>query len=68
MLSTAVLAVAAGAALGVTGVLEPEVGDHGLVLLVELVLLMTLFADGLIVEQGLLRRHWHPAARASSSR
>jgi NhaP-type Na+/H+ or K+/H+ antiporter len=64
VLSTAVLAVAAGAVLGVTGVLEPEAGDHGLVLLVELVLLMTLFADGLIVEQGLLRRHWHPAARA----
>jgi NhaP-type Na+/H+ or K+/H+ antiporter len=64
ILSTAVIAVAAGAVLGLTGVLAPEAGDHGLVLLVELVLLMTLFADGLIVEQGLLRRHWHPTARA----
>jgi NhaP-type Na+/H+ or K+/H+ antiporter len=64
VLSTAVLALVAGVALGLAGVLVPSPGDHGLVLLVELVLLMTLFADGLIVEESLLRSHWHPAARA----
>lgn len=33
-------------------------------LFVEVVLLLTLFSDGLLVERDLLRQHWHPAARA----
>jgi NhaP-type Na+/H+ or K+/H+ antiporter len=64
VLSTAVLAVAAGILLALTGAVELSAGDASLVLLVELVLLLTLFSDGLLVEDGLLRRHWHPAARA----
>lgn len=64
VLSTAVLAVAAGILLALTGLVELSPGDASLVLLVELVLLLTLFSDGLLVEDGLLRRHWHPAARA----
>lgn len=64
VLSTAVLAVAAGIALALTGIVELSPGDRSLVLVVELVLLLTLFSDGLLVENGLLRRHWHPAARA----
>jgi len=64
VLSTAVLAVAAGILLALTGVVELSPRDEGLVVLVELVLLLTLFSDGLLVEEGLLRRHWHPAARA----
>lgn len=64
VLSTAVLAVTAGIGLAIAGVVELSPGAHGLVLLVELVLLLTLFSDGLLVEAELLRRHWHPAARA----
>ncbi len=64
VLSTAVLAVAAGILLAVAGVVSLSAGDQSIVLLVELVLLLTLFSDGLLVENGLLRRHWHPAARA----
>lgn len=64
ILSTSVLAVGAGIALSLAGVISLSAGDHVLVLLVELVLLLTLFSDGLLVEAELLRRHWGPAARA----
>jgi NhaP-type Na+/H+ or K+/H+ antiporter len=64
VLSTAVLAVAAGMGLALTGVIALSPGDKSLVLLVELVLLLTLFSDGLLVEDELLRRHWGPPARA----
>jgi NhaP-type Na+/H+ or K+/H+ antiporter len=64
VLSTAVLAVAAGILLALTGVVSLSAGEHAIVLMVELVLLLTLFSDGLLVEDGLLRHHWHPAARA----
>ena len=64
VLSTAVLALGAGIALALTGVVSLSPGEHVIVLLVELVLLLTLFSDGLLVEDELLRRHWHPAARA----
>jgi NhaP-type Na+/H+ or K+/H+ antiporter len=64
VLSTAVLAVAAGILLAVAGVVSLSAGENSIVLLVELVLLLTLFSDGLLVEDELLRRHWHPAARA----
>ncbi len=64
VLSLTVLATAAGVLLDVSGVLEVEPGSHAIIILVEVVLLVTLFSDGLLVEQGLLRRHWHPAARA----
>jgi sodium/hydrogen antiporter len=64
VLSTSVVAVAAGIVLAQVDVVSLSAGDHAIVLVVELVLLLTLFSDGLQVENGLLRRHWHPAARA----
>lgn len=64
VLSTSVLAVGAGMALSLAGVVSLSAGEHALVLLVELVLLLTLFSDGLLVENELLRSHWGPAARA----
>jgi NhaP-type Na+/H+ or K+/H+ antiporter len=64
VLSTAVLAVAAGILLAVAGVVSLSAGEKSIVLLVELVLLLTLFSDGLLVEDELLRHHWHAAARA----
>jgi NhaP-type Na+/H+ or K+/H+ antiporter len=64
ILSTSVLAVGAGIVLSLAGVISLSAGDHALVLLVELVLLLTLFSDSLLVEGELLRRHWGPAARA----
>jgi sodium/hydrogen antiporter len=64
ILSTSVLAVGAGIALSLAGVISLSPGEHVLVLLVEVVLLLTLFSDGLLVEEELLRRHWGAAARA----
>jgi sodium/hydrogen antiporter len=64
VLSIVVLSVAAGAALEATGILHVDAGGKPLIVVVELVLLLTLFSDGLLVEQELLRRHWGPAARA----
>lgn len=64
VLSISVLAVAAGIALAAAGVVEIEGGDAGVVELVELALILTLFADGLIVEREVLRMHWSPPVRA----
>jgi sodium/hydrogen antiporter len=64
VLSIAVLSVGAGVLLSATGLIVVEPGGESVILVVELVLLLTLFSDGLLVEQGLLRRHWGPAARA----
>jgi len=64
VLSIAVLSVAAGIALDALGVFTLEPEAEALILVVEVVLLVTLFSDGLLVEQGLLRRHWRPPVRA----
>jgi sodium/hydrogen antiporter len=64
VLSTSVLAVAAGIGFGVTGAFEPEPGDDVVFEVIELALILTLFADGLIVDRELLRRHWGPPTRA----
>ena len=64
VLSIAVLSLGAGLLLAWTGVVTIAPGGHGLVVLVELVLLLTLFSDGLIAEGELIREHWHPAVRA----
>ena len=64
VLSISILAVAAGVGLAVTDVVEIDPGDPGVVELIELALILTLFADGLVVERELLRIHWSPAARA----
>jgi len=64
VLSISVLAVAAGIALAAADVVQVDGGDPGVVELVELALILTLFADGLIVERELLRMHWSPTVRA----
>lgn len=64
VLSIAVLSVVAGMALELLGVVSIEAGSAAVIPIVELVLLVTLFSDGLLVEQELLRRHWGPPARA----
>src|SRR5919106_949045 len=64
VLSISVLAVAAGVGLAAADVVEIDAGDSGVVELIELALILTLFSDGLIVERELLRIHWSPATRA----
>ncbi len=64
VLSNTVFAVLAGALLTGVGLLDVSPGAHSIVVIVEIVLLMTLFSDGLLVEQDILRHHWSPAARA----
>jgi sodium/hydrogen antiporter len=64
VLSIAVLSLAAGAVLDLTGVVAVDPAAHAIIVVVELVLLVTLFADGLLVEQGFLRRHWRAPGRA----
>ena len=64
VLSVSVLSVGLGVLLALTDVVSVNVGDPNIVHLVELALIMTLFADGLIVESELLRMHWGPPARA----
>jgi NhaP-type Na+/H+ or K+/H+ antiporter len=64
VLSASVLSVSLGLILGATDVVTVDAGDSGVVHLVELALILTLFSDGMFVERELLRRHWSPAARA----
>jgi sodium/hydrogen antiporter len=64
VLSISVLAVAIGAALAAADVVSVDPGDPGLVELIELALVLTLFADGLVAERELLRVHWGPVTRA----
>jgi NhaP-type Na+/H+ or K+/H+ antiporter len=64
VLSISILAVVAGIALAVTDVITVNPGDDGVVELIELALILTLLADGLIVERELLRLHWSGPARA----
>lgn len=64
VLSISVLAVAAGVGLALTDVVRIDPGDPGLVELIELALILTLFSDGLVVERELLRLHWSSAVRA----
>jgi sodium/hydrogen antiporter len=64
VLSVSVLSVGLGVLLALTDVVSVNVEDPNVVHLVELALIMTLFADGLVVEHELLRMHWGPPARA----
>jgi NhaP-type Na+/H+ or K+/H+ antiporter len=64
ILSLTVVATSTGALLVVLGAADVSPGSEAIVVVVELVLLVTLFSDGLLVEQGLLRSHRSPAARA----
>jgi NhaP-type Na+/H+ or K+/H+ antiporter len=62
VLSASVLSVALGIGLAAAGVVEA--GDESIVELIELALILTLFADGMFVERELLLRHWSPVARS----
>jgi NhaP-type Na+/H+ or K+/H+ antiporter len=64
VLSISVLAVAAGIGLAAADVVSVEAEDAGVIEIVELALILTLFSDGMFVERELLGRHWGPAARA----
>ena len=64
VLSTAVLSTTVGIVLALAGVIDVGVEDAGVLELIELALILTLIADGLVVERELLGRHWGPPARA----
>jgi NhaP-type Na+/H+ or K+/H+ antiporter len=64
VLSTSVLSVALGIALALAGVIQIDVDDVGVLELIELALILTLIADGLVVERELLAVHWSPPVRA----
>jgi NhaP-type Na+/H+ or K+/H+ antiporter len=64
VLSISVLAVSLGIALAATDLISVDAEDPGVLEVVELALILTLFSDGMFVERELLGRHWGPAARA----
>jgi NhaP-type Na+/H+ or K+/H+ antiporter len=64
VLSASVLSVGLGILLAELDLVSVDVGDEGVVELVELALILTLVSDGLVVERELLGRHWGPPARA----
>jgi NhaP-type Na+/H+ or K+/H+ antiporter len=64
VLSASVLSVALGVLLAAVGIVHVDAGDEAIVELIELALILTLFSDGMFVEQELLKRHWSPVARA----
>jgi NhaP-type Na+/H+ or K+/H+ antiporter len=64
VLSISVLSLGAGIVLARAGVISAQPGAELVVFVVELALLLTLFSDGLVTEQELLRTHWGPPARA----
>jgi sodium/hydrogen antiporter len=64
VLNVSVLAVLAGMVLAATDVVAVESDSEIVQHSIELALILTLFADGLLVERELLSRHWGPAARA----
>lgn len=64
VLSASVLSLAVGVLLAAVGVVHVDAGDEAIVELIELALILTLFSDGMFVEDELLKRHWSPVARA----
>ncbi len=64
VLSASVLSVLLGIVLAELEVISIDVGDDGVLELIELALILTLVSDGLVVERELLGRHWSPVARA----
>ena len=64
VLSVSVLSVTLGVVFALADVVSVDVGDPNIVHLVELALILTLFADGLVVERELLTLHWGPPTRA----
>ena len=64
VLSISVLSVLLGVLLAALDIVSVDVRDPNVIHLIELALVLTLFADGLVVESELLRGQWRPAARA----
>jgi len=64
VLSISVLSVLAGIALAVTDVVHADPKATVVVLAVELALVLTLFSDGLFVEDELIGTLWSPVVRA----
>jgi sodium/hydrogen antiporter len=64
VLSVSVLAVTLGVGLAAVDVISVDAEDPGVLELVELALILTLFSDGMFVERELLSKHWGPPARA----
>jgi sodium/hydrogen antiporter len=64
VLSISVLAVSLGLGLAAADVISVQAQDPGVLEVVELALILTLFSDGMFVERELLGRHWGPPARA----
>ena len=64
VLSISVLSVAAGIVLAETDVVSVSATSPGIVDVIEIALILTLFSDGLFVERELLRVHWGPVTRA----
>lgn len=64
VLSISVLSVTLGVVLASADVVSVEVGSEEVLHLIELALVLTLFSDGLVVENELLRLHWSPPVRA----
>jgi NhaP-type Na+/H+ or K+/H+ antiporter len=64
VLSASILSVAFGIGLAAAGVVTVDATDQSIVELIELALILTLFADGMFVERELLLRHWSPVARS----
>lgn len=62
--SISVLSVTLGVVLAATDVVSVQPGDQEILHLIELALILTLLADGLVVENELLRLHWGPTVRA----
>lgn len=64
VLSASVLSILLGIVLAEADVVSIDVGNEGIVELIELALILTLVSDGILVDRELLARHWGPAARA----
>jgi sodium/hydrogen antiporter len=64
VLSISILGVTLGIGLALAEVVSVDANDESIVQVITLALLLTLFADGLVVEGELLGRHWGPPARA----
>lgn len=64
VLSVAVASVTVGVGLAWLGPVQVSPGAYWVAVVVELALVVTLFADALLVEREVLQRHWGPATRA----
>lgn len=64
VLSISFLAVGAGILMAEAELFEISPGEAGVVEVIELALILTLCADGLIVDRELVRMHWGAPARA----